>query len=146
MSKESRKPRPNPRSLHVSDGFRSFVLDQLEPLGAVVPKSMFGGVGLYCDGVFFGLIARDVLYFKVDATNRVDYERAESQPFRPYPHRPGTMQYYAVPVGVLESPSDLVNWAGKSVAVARKQAMRGARPSTVGTPRRGGSPRASRRR
>ena len=37
----------NPRSLKVSDGFKSFVLDQLEELGDVMPKSMFGGVGLY---------------------------------------------------------------------------------------------------
>jgi hypothetical protein len=25
---------------------------------------MFGGVGLYCDGIFFGLIARDQLYLE----------------------------------------------------------------------------------
>jgi DNA transformation protein and related proteins len=110
------------RSLRASPGFRSFFLDQLEPLGSIVAKAMFGGVGLYCDGVFFGLIARDVLYLKVDATNRGDYERAGSQPFQPYPHRPGTMQYYAVPVGVLECKSDLVTWARKSVNVAQKHA------------------------
>ena len=80
------------RSLRASSGFRSFVLDQLEPLGSIVAKAMFGGVGLYCGGVFFGLIARDVLYLKVDATNRGDYERAGSQPFRPYPDRAGTMR------------------------------------------------------
>jgi DNA transformation protein len=107
------------RSLRVSAGFRSFVLDQLEPLGSIVPRAMFGGVGLYCDGVFFGLIARDVLYLKVDATNRGDYERAGSQPFRPYPDRAGTMRYYAVPIGVLESATDLVRWARRSVDIAR---------------------------
>jgi DNA transformation protein and related proteins len=111
----------NWRSLRVSDGFRSFVLDQLEPLGPIVAKSMFGGVGLYCEGLFFGLIARDVLYLKVDATNRADYEAAGSHPFRPYPDRAGTMQYYAVPVGVLESQGELVEWAKKSVRVARTQ-------------------------
>jgi len=110
------------RSLHVSDGFRSFVLDQLESLGAIVAKSMFGGVGLYCDGVFFGLIARDVLYLKVDDTNRSDYEAKGSQPFRPYPDRAGTMQYYAVPVDVLESRLELVEWARRAVQVARSRA------------------------
>jgi DNA transformation protein and related proteins len=110
------------RSLRVSNGFRSFVLDQLEPLGLIVAKSMFGGVGLYCDGVFFGLIALDVLYLKVDDTNRGDYEAAGSQPFRPYPDRAGTMQYYAVPVDVLESQLDLVEWARRAVHVARNRA------------------------
>jgi DNA transformation protein and related proteins len=112
----------NRRSLRVSDGFRSFVLDQLEPLGPIVAKSMFGGVGLYCDGVFFGLIALDVLYLKVDETTRHDYEAAGSRPFRPYPNRSGTMQYYNVPVDVLESRIELVEWARKAVNVARRRA------------------------
>jgi len=109
------------RSLKVTDAFKSFVLDQLTELGDVVPKSMFGGVGLYCEGVFFGIIARDVLYLKVDETNRPDYERAGMTPFKPYPDRAGTMQYYAVPVGVLEASSELVDWARKAVAVARRR-------------------------
>lgn len=69
---------------------------------------MFGGVGLYCDEFFFGLIARDTLYLKVDDSNREDYVRAGMKPFQPYPDRPGTMQYYDVPVGVLESAPERV--------------------------------------
>jgi DNA transformation protein and related proteins len=105
-------------SLAVSPAFRQFVLDQLEELGDVTPRSMFGGVGLYRRGVFFGIIARDVLYLKVDDTTRADYEREGMHPFRPYPRRGGTMKYYAVPVGVLESAAELVSWARKAVVVA----------------------------
>jgi DNA transformation protein and related proteins len=111
---------PSPRSLKVSDAFKSFVLDQLAETGDVTAKSMFGGVGLYCNGLFFGIMARDVLYLKVDDSNRVDFERAGSRPFKPYPNRPGTMQYYAVPVDVLESLVDLTVWARKSVSVAER--------------------------
>jgi DNA transformation protein len=107
------------RSLAVSAAFKSFVLDQLDDLGDVVPRSMFGGVGLYSRGVFFGIIARDVLYLKADETTRGEYKRAGMKPFMPYPDRAGTSQYYAVPVGVLESASELVEWARKAVAVAR---------------------------
>lgn len=114
------RPRARLASLKVSDAFKSFVLDQLDELGDVVPRSMFGGVGLYCRGVFFGIMARDVLYLKVDDTNRADYERAGMKPFKPYPDRAGTMQYYAVPVGVLESAAELVAWAAKAVRVAKK--------------------------
>jgi DNA transformation protein len=81
---------------------------------------MFGGVGLYCDGLFFGIIARDVLYLKVDESNRTDFERAGSRPFKPYPDRSGTMQYYEVPLDVLESAVDLTAWARKSVSVAAR--------------------------
>lgn len=93
--------------LSVSPAFKAFVLDQLGELGDVTPRSMFGGVGLYRRGLFFGIIAGDVLYLKVDADNRRDYERAGMRPFKPYRDRPGTMQYYSVPVDILESALDL---------------------------------------
>ena len=108
--------------LAVSPAFRRFVLDQLEDLGGVLPRSMFGGVGLYRNGLFFGIVAGDVLYLKVDERTRRDYEAAGMAPFKPYAHRPGSMQYYAVPVGVLESASELAEWARKAVAVARRAA------------------------
>ena len=117
--KKSRARRDNP--LRVSDAFRTFVLDQLEAVGDVEPRSMFGGVGLYRRGIFFGIIAGDVLYLKVDETTRSDYERAGSAPFCPYPERGGTMQYYAVPLEVLESAEELARWARRAVGVAMGQ-------------------------
>jgi DNA transformation protein len=108
--------------MRVSDGFKSFVVDQLVELGDVTPRSMFGGVGLYCAGVFFGILAADVLYLKVDETNRPDYERAGAGAFKPYRNRSGTMQYYAVPLDILESAPELIAWARRAVAVARRAA------------------------
>ena len=123
MSRSATK-RPSNRRLspmRVSESFKSFVLDQLEEIGDVIPRSMFGGVGLYRRGLFFGIIAGDVLYLKVDAANRPEYERAGMSPFEPYPHRPATMQYYAVPVEVLESALELGAWARQALeAAARK--------------------------
>jgi len=102
----------------VSDSFKSFVLDQLEEVGDVTPRSMFGGVGLYHRGVFFGLLARDTLYLKVDDRSRPDYKDAGMKPFKPYPGRGGTMRYYSVPLEVLESSLELAAWARKAVAAA----------------------------
>jgi DNA transformation protein len=76
-------------------------------------------LGLYSGGVFFGLVAGDVLYFKVDETIRADYEHAGSRPFKPYADRPVTMSYYAVPAGVVEDTAALAQWARRSIAVAR---------------------------
>jgi DNA transformation protein len=111
------KPR-SARSLAVSDGFKTFVLDQLRSLGGVTARAMFGGAGLYCEGTFFGILARDKLYLKVGASNRGDYEREGAAPFVPYPGRGGSMAYFEVPLSILESPIDLVDWARKSIAVA----------------------------
>jgi DNA transformation protein len=63
---------------------------------------MFGGVGLYGKGVFFALIAKDTLYFKVDDSNRPDYEAKGIGPFKPFGERSYVMQYYEVPVDILE--------------------------------------------
>jgi DNA transformation protein and related proteins len=119
IRRPARAARPSRlRSLTVSAAFKSFVLDQLEELGDVTPRSMFGGVGLYHRGVFFGILARDTLYLKVGDSNRAEYKRARMKAFRPYPNRSGTMKYYAVPLEILESPTDLAVWAGKAIAVA----------------------------
>jgi DNA transformation protein and related proteins len=107
-------------SLASSAGFETFVLDQLEDLGDVTSRKMFGGVGLYCRGLFFGIIARDELYLKVDDQTRGAFEAAGSIPFRPYRTRGGTMRYYSVPVAVLESAPELTRWARKAVVVAGK--------------------------
>jgi DNA transformation protein len=105
--------------LEVSASFRDYVVAQLEELGDVTPRAMFGGIGLYRRGVFFGIIAGDVLYFKVDDGNRLDYERKGAQPFRPYANRP-SMKYFAVPVEILESAHDLAAWARKSLRAATR--------------------------
>lgn len=106
-----------PAPMRVSEGFKALVLDNLSGLGDVIARSMFGGVGLYCGGLFFGIIAADVMYLKVDAGNRTDFERAGMRPFTPYPDRGGTMQYYAVPLEVIECAPDLVEWSRRAVAV-----------------------------
>ena len=62
-------PRPRLRSLRTSASFRDFVLDQLSEVPALSARAMFGGLGLYSGDVFFGLVAADVLYFKVDNIN-----------------------------------------------------------------------------
>ena len=110
----------NPRSLRSAASFEHFVLAQLADLGPVTSRKMFGGVGLYCDDVFFGIIARDGLYLKVDDGTRARYERAGMHPFKPYPDRPTTMKYYAVPLSVLESSIELTRWAQDAVEAASR--------------------------
>jgi DNA transformation protein len=104
--------------LSVSQEFQDYVTDQLSAVGSIQSKRMFGGVGLYADGIFFALIANDILYQKVDDSNRQDYEAAGMDAFRPYPDKTRIMQYFEVPVEVLEDQHELLVWARKSIAVA----------------------------
>jgi DNA transformation protein len=103
----------------VTDRFVEFVVDQLEACGPITSKRMFGGVGIYAADLFFALLDDDVLYLKVDDSNRADFEAAGTGPFRPYGDGGEVMQYYEVPVGVLEDATELGRWAMKAIAVAR---------------------------
>lgn len=58
------------------DGFRDFVLDQLSELPGLTHRSMFGGYGLYCGSVFFGIVQKGRLYFKTNATQPHDIASA----------------------------------------------------------------------
>ena len=113
----------------VSRDFRDFVLEQLEPAGRVTPRAMFGGVGLYLDGLFFALIDDDTLYFKADTTTRGRYEQAGSKPFCPFPDQPDkAMAYWQVPAEVLEDADELAAWAREAMGVAlAKKSRRPAR-------------------
>ena len=124
----SRKPGQSAGLKKVSDGFTAFVVDQLAGCGAITARRMFGGVGVYAGDLFFAVLAGDVLYLKVDDSNRRDFEAAGMGPFRPYGDARETMQYYEVPAAVLEDADELVRWARKAIRAAeRKRADGGSR-------------------
>jgi DNA transformation protein len=111
----------------VTDSFMAFVIEQLDPVGPITPRRMFGGVGLYAGDLFFALLSRDVLYLKADDSTRGAMEAAGARRFQPFPDRPrgkGTMQYFSVPAAVLEDRDELIAWAAQAVAVARAQGAR----------------------
>jgi DNA transformation protein len=111
--------------MSVSDSFRVFVLEQVQrTVPDVRARSMFGGVGIYAGDLFFGLMDDDILYFKVDDSNRGRFAERGMGPFRPYGEGGEVMQYYEVPADVLEDVEVLASWVEASVAVAR-QAKRG---------------------
>jgi DNA transformation protein len=92
------------------DGFKDFVLDQLTDLPGLTCRSMFGGYGLYCDRVFFGIIHKGRLYFKTSDTTAPRYRTRKMKPFKPNVKQ--TLKtYYEVPVDVLEDAGELTRWA-----------------------------------
>ena len=106
--------------MSISDSYLDYILNQLSPLGDVTAKRMFGGVGLFRDGLMFGLIADYILYLQVDDSNRGTYQAVGMRPFRPGEKSPVT-PYYQVPVGVMEDKETLAQWAQKSYAIAKQK-------------------------
>ena len=107
--------------MSVSEEFIAYILDQLSGWGDVTARKMFGGVGLYRDGKMFSLIADDVVYLKVDDSNREAFVQAGSSAFKPYQDKATTMSYFEVPPDVLEEPEELVRWARQSLDIQKRK-------------------------
>ena len=109
--------------MSVSSDYLQYVLEQLSRLPRVTSRRMFGGIGLYSDGVFFGIIDNDTVFFKVDESTREPYVSRGCEPFRPYEDRPlVSMSYFQVPADVLEDADELVPWARAAVRAAAASA------------------------
>lgn len=95
------------------------LIDLLSPWSAVTAKAMFGGYGMYRQGQIFGIVVEDTLYFKVDDSNRADYEAAGAEPFTyEAKGKRVAMSYWQVPVDTLDDPDILTAWAEKAYQVA----------------------------
>tara|TARA_R110002124_G_scaffold55259_4_gene156456 strand:+ start:542 stop:970 length:429 start_codon:yes stop_codon:yes gene_type:complete len=103
----------------VSAEYKDFILEQLEPLGPVRMRGMFGGSGIYLDDLMFGVIFGETLYFKVDDRNRADYEAEDMGPFtfEMKSGEVGSLHYYEVPERLYDDPDELIGWARKSIDV-----------------------------
>ena len=103
----------------VQPQYLAYILEQLEALGDLRTRRMFGAVGLYSGELFFGLIDDDTLFFKSDSTNSAEYIARKMPRFMPFPDRPeAVMAYYQVPADIIEDAESLSAWARKSVTVA----------------------------
>ena len=105
----------------MDDPFVEELMERLDPLGALRARRMFGGVGLYCDEVFFGLVADGVLYFRVDEQSVGAFQAAGMEPFRPFQDKPPMKAYWEVPLEVQERPERLVAWAREALEAARRR-------------------------
>ncbi|HEY0505862.1 MAG TPA: TfoX/Sxy family protein [Lysobacter sp.] len=108
----------------MSEAFIAHVHDLLDPMGKVATRAMFGGHGVYLDGVMIGVVMEDALYLKVDAETRLHFEAVGSQPYVYLGQQePITMTYWSAPDEAMESARAMRPWA----ELARAAAIRHAR-------------------
>lgn len=100
------------------DDYAIYIVDKLSGIGGVTSRAMFGGYGIFNEGLMFALISDGVLYFKVDDSNRKMYQEADSSIF------PHGISYWEVPAEILEDTSRLYEWAGISIAIAEAKAKK----------------------
>jgi DNA transformation protein and related proteins len=100
---------------HIRDMFREF--------GPVQVRRMFGGAGLYADGVMFAIVSDDLIYLKTDAAPVPAFEREHCAPFE-YQSKTGKRaltSYWRLPERLYDDPDALAQWARAAMAAARAQ-------------------------
>lgn len=53
--------------------FADYVVEITQSIGPVYAKRMFGGHGIFLEGLMFGLIADKTLYLKADQESKTDF-------------------------------------------------------------------------
>src|SRR5437764_49807 len=109
-----------------SNTFAEFLREQLAPLGRITVRRMFGKSGVFCDGVMFGMVTENTLYFRVDDENRVTFKEAESLPPLNYEKkgRAIDLSFWRVPERLFDEPDELVTWTQAALAAARRVAAK----------------------
>lgn len=96
-------------------------------LGPVTIRRMFGGYGVYHDGVMFALVADDVLYLKSDAGTADMYESRGLGRFQYNKNgRVVSMSYCEAPEEVFDDREEAAEWARRALdAALRSRAKNG---------------------
>jgi DNA transformation protein and related proteins len=106
-----------------------FIRDLFAQFGPVTVRRMFSGAGIFRDGLMLGLVVRDVIYLKADATNVADFEREACKPFtytrgkasgRPSQH---ALPYWRLPEYLYDDPDELAEWAGRAFEAAERKRL-----------------------
>jgi len=104
--------------------FLDFIVEQMAGFGPVNVRRMFGGAGIFRDGVMFALVAGEVLYLKADDVTKARFEAEGLGPFTYATRRESrtVMSYWRAPERCLDDPDEMTDWCRAAMAVALKAA------------------------
>lgn len=116
----------------LSPGFSDYVVELVSGLGRVQAKRMFGGAGLFRDGVMFGVLINDVVYFRVDEALKADLAAQGSEPWV-YVRQGAAreMGYWRMPETAADDPDEAAAIARRAYAAAVKRKAEGSAPKKV---------------
>ena len=107
--------------------FVNYLLELLQPFGHVTARAMFGGHGIYNDGLIFAVVIDDGFYLKVDDDNRREFESRGLVPYL-YQSKSKNMQvslgYYGCPEEALENWREMMVWAKSGYGAALRAAAK----------------------
>jgi DNA transformation protein len=97
--------------------------DLFRPFGAVIVKRMFGGHGIYADGLMFAIEADGEIFLKTDSESLPQFEARGLKPFV-FEGRRGQMttSYRLLPEEAHDEEPELRRWAALALETARRAA------------------------
>lgn len=99
--------------------FVDYVLGLMFALGPVTSKRMFGGHGIFLEGLMFGIISERELYLKVDQLSLEEFESAGSLAFTYNKQgKPAKLNYYQAPEEAMDDPDVMLHWANLAYGAA----------------------------
>lgn len=107
------------------DPYIAYLLELLSPLGNASARRMFGGWGVYLDGIMMGLVADDVFYLKTDVVSRSAFEDAGSTPFvfdSKKKAKTIVTGYWSAPEQALDATDGMRPWALLALDAAQRKA------------------------
>jgi DNA transformation protein len=113
------------------DPFHEFVAELFGGLGPLTIKRMFGGAGVWQDGIMFILLADDTIFLKADAPLREALMAEGGYPFvweRPSDGKEIDLGYVSLPSAALDDPDEALIWGRKALAVARDAKLKAPPP------------------
>lgn len=103
-----------------ADDFPAYCEELLAPSGRVQRRRMFGGHGLYVDGLFVAIIAFERLYLKADADTAPRFQAAGGERFvYSASGRAVQLNYWTAPAEAMESPAAMLPWVRLAQQAAR---------------------------
>lgn len=99
--------------------FSAYLPELFELFGPVGVRKMFGGYGVFRDGLMFALAVDDSLYLKADAENAGYFERLNLARFE-YARsgKIARLSYYQAPPEIMEDRDQAAIWARRSYDAA----------------------------
>ena len=99
--------------------------DVFSDFGRLQIRRMFGGCGIYHDGLMFALVASDCLYLKVDPLNRQFFDQRHLAPFEYVKQgRRTQMSYHQAPEELFDDKALAADWAKRSFEAALRAKRR----------------------
>ena len=111
-------------------GDPEYIKELFSAFGPVSVRRMFGGAGIFADGLMIGLIADDEIYLKADGQTLPSFEAEGMQPFTyGAKSRRVVMSYWRMPARLFDDPDALAQWVRAALGAAQRAGTKRKKPA-----------------